>query len=176
MNNVIFKNDFIILEDKNTIKVIVKNCKNSCNFCPASKLQPYRSFQLNSLIKYSTKELHIYGNCISNYLESLIAKIKSEFPIMKIKVFGCQCKFTQKLDVEFIQLLHPDYPQFISTVEPKEYMIPAIGNPEEVLSFAKDYKNSHPTRRITLVKTDAPDQDLEFWLDSKIEEIQKKLN
>ena len=177
MNQIVFETDFIYVENRKIGTLTLKTCKNSCTFCPAAKLMKFQNFsKVNSIVELNIRELKVYGNCNCSYIESILKLLKTKNPSIKIDVYGCKCFFTQEIDVIFHQIIHPAIDSLESTIEPIEYIIPAIGDPEEIFSFAKNFYENHPEIPISFQITDSADPDIEFWSPAKIEELQKKLN
>lgn len=179
MDSLVFEEDFIYTEFKKKGKLILRNCKNSCGFCPASKLKCYSNIsRLNSILNSSNiEELKIYGNCNSSYIESVLLTLKRRNIAIKIHVFGCSCNFDQNIEgLIFHQLIHPEIEDYRSSMISEEYIVPATGDPEEILLFAQNFLHGREEIPAFFQETESAEENLEFWSSSKIEEIQRKLS
>lgn len=171
-----FEEDFIYLASGYEATLILRNCNKNCAFCPACKLKPfYNSSKLNMSFDFKhIKFLKIYGSATSPFLETFIGKINSLNPNLRITLIVCRYEFTQKLEFEFKQIIHPEI-QEISNTLPQEFILPAYGDIHIIQAFALRYFNDYPDIPIKLTILDSG-ANINFWEESKVEEIQKLID
>lgn len=173
---VYFEEDFIYYQSGFDSFLILKNCNSSCVFCPAVKLKSFYNYpKLSELFDFKSKTLTIYGSVNISYIETFLKKYLQLNPSGKIHVVGCYCEFTQNIPVSYSHVIHISLENHFSIL-PKEFFIPAIGDPVLVSALALKYLKKYPNIPIRADRLDSGDVNADFWTQDKIEEFQKKIN
>jgi hypothetical protein len=172
-----FEEDFIYLISGQEAKIILRNCKNSCPFCPAVNLKEfYNNTLLNSSFDSSVKKLIIYGSANSPYVETFLKKSKAKNPKLEIELVCCDCAIdVSNLDITYRQVIHPSIFEYLKLL-PIEFLIPATGDPSMMSAFVLRYRKRFPKIPIKLYVPDAGDSSADFWSPDKIEEFQKTID
>ena len=168
--------DFIYTYAKGEAVLILRNCTNSCKFCPAVRLKPFQNYgKLHSSFDFSCEKLSIYGNANCSYIETFLRKLRESNPNVEIHLYGCQCNFSQKIDLIYHHIIHPSMPNYFRIV-PVDFIIPAMGEEIALLAYALKYFNRYPEIPIRIEILDSGDLTAEFLSLEKVNELQKQIN
>lgn len=172
-----FQPDFIYLSSKYSATLIFKNCDKNCSFCPAGKLFNFQDYAtLNQIFDFTCRDLTIYGCVNCSYIESFIIKLKKESPNVTIKVIGCDCRFSQKIEgIKYHQIIYPDLSNLFVIV-PEERIIPATGDPLSLKIFALREKKIFPNIPLRMSILDSSNVNADFWSENQIEDFQKQID
>ena len=170
-----FQKDFIYIVSGFTATLILRNCDQKCAFCPAANLAVFQNYGLlHSLFDFSCKELIIKGNIKSSYIESFLQKLKKLNPNVVIKAETCDCDLTQFIDLEYNRIIYPNLTEYLKIL-PNSFILPAIGDPLTLRSFAQKYRDRYPNIPLNLKILDSSNPNAEFWTINKITEFQKQI-
>lgn len=168
--------DFIYTYAKEEAVLILKNCSNSCSFCPAQKLKSFYNYSLlHACFDFDCKKLTIYGNANCSYVETFLKKLLDLNPKVEVHIYGCTCEFSQKLDVNYHHITHPNLPNYMR-MNPCELVIPAIGEDIALLAHALKCSNRFPGIPIKLKVLDSANLNAEFLPLDRISNLQKQID
>lgn len=171
-----FEEDFIYVVNGQNATLVLKNCNQECIFCPACKLKNFQNYTLlNSSFDSGVKNLIIYGNINSSYMETFFQRVLRENPNIAITVVGCKCELSQPVPLVYKHIIHPTLHNEL-TYMTDGFFLPAIGDFLELKVFAMKMQNTYQNTPITLGILDSGESSAEFWSKDKIEDLQKQID
>lgn len=170
-----FQPDFIYTVNGFSATLILHNCEYQCKFCPAAQLKNFRNHtELNSIFDFTCRDLTIYGNVKNSYFENFLVKLKNLNPEVKIKIIACGCELSQKIDIEYRHLIHPELEPYFE-IMPKSFILIPSGEPEILQAFALKNRMTYPDIPIDVEVLDTSNPDAEFLSPEQIEELKKQI-
>ena len=172
---IVFSEDFIYTETAQSVVLILKNCAEHCNFCPAGKLVKFYNYvKLNSIFNYSVQMLKIYGDSTSPYVNTFLKKYRDLNPNANIELNVCaNCAELFERDV-YNHIICPFLDTYFES-KPAKFLMPACGDYDVALAYALRKKKLYPNIPIEAVILDTANSELSFWDENKIQQFNEKL-